>query len=95
MLAYNNSDNVAKIKTSILSHHVMRDRFSCLSGCDNNVDNQLLSTNIIEKYTNMRGTYFVRHKKENSMNQIQKLVDSQVTRTKVAAVFNAKKGGIG
>ncbi len=32
----------------------------------------------------MRGTYFVRHIKGNSMNKIQKLADSQATRTKVA-----------
>ena len=40
----------------------------------------------------MRGTYFVRHLKGNSGNQIQKLADSQATRTKVAhAVIYAKK----
>ncbi len=32
----------------------------------------------------MRGTYFVRHLKGNSGNLIQKLADSQATRTKVA-----------
>ena len=40
----------------------------------------------------MRGTCFVRHLKGNSGNQIQKLADSQATRTKVAhAVVYAKK----
>jgi hypothetical protein len=40
----------------------------------------------------MWGTYFVRHLKGNSGNQIQKLADSQATRTKVAhAVIYAKK----
>jgi hypothetical protein len=44
------------------------------------------------RYANMRGTYFVRHIKGNSVNQIQKLADNQVTRTKVAhAVVYAKK----
>ncbi len=32
----------------------------------------------------MRETYFVRHPKGNSGNQIQKLADIQATRTKVA-----------
>ena len=32
----------------------------------------------------MRGTYFVRHLKGNRRNLIQKLADSQATRTKVA-----------
>ena len=32
MLAYNDGDIVARIKTSILSHNEMIDRFSCLSG---------------------------------------------------------------
>jgi hypothetical protein len=40
----------------------------------------------------MRGTYFVTHLKGNSGNQIQKLADSQATRTIVAhAVVYAKK----
>ena len=40
----------------------------------------------------MQGTYFVRHLKGNSGNQIQKMADSQATRTKVAhAVVYAKK----
>jgi len=38
---------------------------------------------IIERYVNMGGTYFVRHLKGNSGTQIQKLADSQATRTKV------------
>ena len=88
MLAYNDGNIVAKIKESILSHDGMRDQFSSLAGSDNDVDNQLILSYIIERYANMRGTYFVRHLKGNSGNQIQKLADSQATRTKVAhAVF--------
>jgi hypothetical protein len=63
-----------------------------LSGSDNKDENQLLLTYIVERYANMRETYFVRHLKGNSGNQIQKLADSQATRTKVAhAVVYAKK----
>jgi hypothetical protein len=92
MLAYNDGNIVAKIKESIISCNGMRDQFSSLAGSDNNVDNQLILSYIIERYANMRGTYFVRHLKGNSGNQIQKLADSQATRTKVAhAVVYAKK----
>jgi hypothetical protein len=70
MLAYNDGNIVAKIKESILSHDGMRDQFfSSLAGCDNDVDNQLILSYIIEMYANMRGTYFVRHLKGNSSNQ--------------------------
>ena len=92
MLAYNDGNIVAKIKESILSHDGMRDQFSSLAGSDNDVDNQLILSYIIERYANMRGAYFVRHLKGNSGNQIQKLADSQATRTKVVhAVIYAKK----
>jgi hypothetical protein len=40
----------------------------------------------------MRGTYFFKHLKGNSENQLQKLVDCQATRTKAAhVVVYAKK----
>jgi hypothetical protein len=92
MLAYNNGDIVARITESILSHDGMRDRFSHLLGSDNDVDNQLILSYIIERYAKIWGTYFVRHLKRNSGNQIQKLADSQATRTKVAhVVVYAKK----
>jgi hypothetical protein len=40
----------------------------------------------------MRGTYFAKHLKGNSGNQVQKLVDCQANRTKVAhVVVHAKK----
>jgi hypothetical protein len=92
MLAYNNGDIVIRIKGSILSQDGIRDQFSCLSGSDNDVDNQLILSYIIERYANMRGTYFVRYLKGNSGNQIQKLANSQATRTKVThAVVYAKK----
>ena len=91
MLAYNDGDIITRIKESILSHDGMRDRFSRLLGSDNEVGNQLILLYIIERYANMWGTYFVRHLKGNSGNQIQKLAVIQATRTKVAhAVVYAK-----
>ncbi len=92
MLAYNDSNIVVRIKTSILLHNELRDSFSCLSGSDNDVNNQLLLTYIIERYANMQDTYFVRHMKGNSKNQIQKLAGSHATRTIVThAVVYTKK----
>ena len=92
MMAYNDGDITSKIKFGILSHDELRDGFSCVSGSDNEDDNCLLLAYIMERYANMRGTYFVKHLKGNSGNQIQKLADSQATRTKVAhSVIYAKK----
>jgi hypothetical protein len=92
MLAYSDGDIVTRIKMSILSHNEIRESISFLLGSDNKAENQLLLTYIVERYANMRGTYFVRHLKGNSGNQIQKLADSQAIRTKVAhAVVYAKK----
>ncbi len=63
-----------------------------MSGSDNNAENQLLLTYIVDRYANMRVTYFVRNLKGNSGNLIQKLFDGQATRTKVAhTVVYARK----
>jgi hypothetical protein len=68
------------------------DRFSCLSGGENDDDNKLLMMYIIERYSHVRGTYFVKRLKGSSRNQGQKLADCQATRRKVAhAVVYAKK----
>ncbi len=60
MLAYNDGDIVTRIKKSILLHDGMRVRFSRLLGSENEVDNQLILSYIIERYANMRGTYFAK-----------------------------------
>jgi len=73
MMAYNDGDIISKIKFSILSHDDSRDRFSCLSDSDNKDDNCLLLAYIMERYANMRGTYFVKHLKGNSGDQLKKL----------------------
>ena len=45
----------------------------------------------MERYANMRGTYFVKHLKGKSGDQLKKLASCQATRTKVAhAVVYAK-----
>ena len=92
MMAYNDGDIVAKIKLGILSNDDMRNRFSCLSCSDNEDDNKLLLAYIMERYANMRGTYFVKHLKGNSGDQLKKLASCQAMRTKVAhAVVYAAK----
>jgi hypothetical protein len=91
MMAYNDGDIISKIKFGILSHDDLRDRFSCLSGSDNKDDNCLLLAFLMERYANMRGTFFVKHLKGNSGDQLKKLASCQATRTKVAhAVVYAK-----
>jgi hypothetical protein len=91
MIAYNDGDIISKIKLGILSHDDSRYRFSCLSGSDNKDDNHLLLVYIMERYANMRGTYFVKHLKGDSGDQLKKLASCQATRTKVAhAVVYAK-----
>jgi hypothetical protein len=90
MLAYNDGNIVAVIKTRILAHEGTKNIFSSLLGCDNNYGNQLLLGYIQERYANMRGIFFIKHLKRNIGNQIQKLANSQASRTKVAhAVVNA------
>ncbi len=76
------------IKMGILSHEATMDSSSCLSGSKNDDDNTLLLAHIIERYSHMRRTYFVKHLKGNSGNQVQKLVDCQATRSKVAHVVD-------
>jgi hypothetical protein len=73
MMAYNDGDIISKIKFGILLHDDSRDRFSCLSGSDNKDDNRLLLAYIMERYANMWGTYFVKHLKGNSGDQLKKL----------------------
>ena len=86
MMAYNDGDIISKIKFRVLSHDDLRDRFSCLSGSDNEDDNHLLLAYIMERYVNMQGTYFVKHLKGNSGDQVKKFASCQATRTKVAHV---------
>jgi hypothetical protein len=91
MLVYNDGDIISKIKLGILSHDDRRDRFSCLSDSNYEDNNQLLLAYILERYANMRGTYFVKHLKGNSGDQLKKLASCQAARMKVGhAVVYAK-----
>jgi hypothetical protein len=95
MLSYNESNIIAVIKTSILAHEGIKNSFSSLSGCKNKDDSQLLLGYILERFWRdlpICREFFIKHLKGNSGNQIQKLGNSQATRTKVAHLaVNAKK----
>jgi hypothetical protein len=86
MLAYNDGNIVNVIKTSILLHKATMDSFPvCLVA-------NMMTTLHFSCCISLQRTYFVEHLKGNSGNQLQKLADCQVTRTKVAhAAVHAKK----
>jgi hypothetical protein len=97
MKAYADGDIVDKIKTTLLSNTVAVEKFTSL--CDNEYcgslpesDRKEIMKYIMERYANMRGTFFVRHLKGNcSGNLVDQLAKSQATRAKVAAsVVSAK-----
>ena len=93
MLAYPDGDIIAEIKHSILTSEEAKVKFVNLVG--NNVDEldrKSLMEYVLERYANMRGTYFVRHLKGNRSNQVQTMADNQATRTRVLnATVCAKK----
>jgi hypothetical protein len=85
MLTYVDGDIISQIKISILGNERAMKRFATMSGVDfDTCQCQQLMAYILERYANMRGTFFVRYLKGNSGDQIKKLAESQATRTKVA-----------
>ena len=98
MLAYNNGDIVVEIKNSILSNSYAREKFTALVDCDVDRSDCLeLMTYILDRYANMRGTFFVRYIKGNvGGNHAIQWAEKQATRSKVAtAVYCAKISGCG
>ena len=97
MRAHADGDIVDKIKTNLLANDIAFDKFKCLcndESCSEFDDDNIkrIMTHMMERYANMRGTFFVRHLKCNgSGNIVQKLTKSQATRTRLAnAVVCAK-----
>jgi hypothetical protein len=85
MLAYVDGDIISQIKISILGDERAMERFAAMSGVDfDTCQCQQLMAYILERYANMRGTFFVQYLKGNSGDQVKKLAESQATRTKVA-----------
>jgi hypothetical protein len=84
MLAYVDGDIISQIKISILGNERAKERFAMLLGVDfDTFQCQQLMVYILERYTNMRGTFFVQYLKGNSGDQIKKLAESRATITKV------------
>ena len=95
--AYADGDIVVVIKNSLLSSELAVSKFMAL--CDNDQCDSITEDGkteimkyMMERYANMRGTFFARHLKMNNTGSIvDKLANSQATRTKVAnAVVSAK-----
>jgi hypothetical protein len=98
MLAYNNGDIIAAIKNSILSNSSARAKFTALVDYDVDWSDCLeLMAYILDRYANMRGTYFIHHIKGNvGRNHAMHRAKKQATRSKVAtAVYCAKISGRG
>jgi hypothetical protein len=93
MLACNNGDIVAAIKNSILSNSSAQAKFTALVDCDVDWSDCLeLMAYILDRYANMRGTYFICCTKGNvGGNHAMHWAEKQATRSKVAtAVYCAK-----
>jgi hypothetical protein len=98
MLAYNNGDIVAAIKDSILSNSSAQAKFTALVNCNVDQSDCLeLMAYILDRYANMRGTYFIHHIKGNvGGNHAMHWAKKQTIRSKVAtAVYCAKISGHG
>ena len=79
MRAYYDGYIVDKIKINMLANDIALDKFKCLcnnESCSEFDDNSIkrVMKYMMERYANMRGTFFVRHLKGNgSGNIVQKL----------------------
>lgn len=103
MMAYVDGDLIHEIKMKMIESDVALAKFSSLCNKDeslNTEEMQQIMKYIMERYANMRGTYFVKHLKGNGNSSVEKLVDNQATRTRVMnaaacskAVHEAKKEG--
>ncbi len=95
MQAYADGDIVHKIKLALLESDVATKKFDELCRYDISLssDNkQQIMKYLMERYANMRGTFFVKHLKGNcSGNIVDKLAESQATRTKVANSLSSSK----
>jgi len=99
MMAYANGDIIYVIKTAILESEIAREKFMAVCNNDdttevvNEEEAKLLMKYILERYANMRGSYFVKFLKGtgNGGSSVDKLVNSQATRTKVVSAAASSK----
>jgi len=99
MMAYADGDIIHAIKTAILDSEVAREKFMAI--CNNEDTTERFSDDeaiklmkyIMERYANMRGSYFVKHLKGtgNGGSAVDKLVRGQATRTKVITAAASSK----
>ena len=90
MMAHADGDIIHVIKIKLLNSSIAKDRFAIICNNDNNYepfsDGEMMSLlkYILERYANMRGSYFVKYLKGTTKrSSVDKLVQSQATRTKV------------
>ena len=93
LTAYSDGDIIAVIKNIILSNDSALDKFAVLFNCEmvGEEDRRSLMEYVVGKYANMRGTYFAKHLKGNSGNFVDKLIENQATRPKVANAYHLSK----
>ena len=97
MMAYCDGDLIHEIKVHATSSNEVYEKFASLCKLDPELskdDRSQLLKYILERYSNMRGTYFVKHIKATGSGNIDRVVDGQATRTRVAnAVAMSKAVG--
>ncbi|KAL9181669.1 hypothetical protein ACHAXT_012012 [Thalassiosira profunda] len=94
MMAYVEGNLIHLIKTKILASDVVVDQFAKLCNEDGERDAdemQLLLSYIMDRYANMRGTYFVKYLKATGNGGTESRVDAQATRTRVVSAVARSK----
>ena len=99
MQAYTDGDIVDVIKKGLLSSGIAFDKFAAL--CDNEYcgsfdkdDIRDIMSYTMDRYANMRGTFFAKHLKTNGTGDlVKKMANSQSTRAQVAnTVVSSNRG---
>ena len=79
MMAYNDGNIISRIKSSLIANTL----FDSSGGTVTEAEQKQILEYIMERYANMRGTFFARHLKCKSGDILAKRVENQPTRTKV------------
>ena len=87
MMAYCDGNLMHEIKVTIMSLSEVHEKFAslCVIDADLQEDGRSkLLQYIIDQYSNMCGTYFIKHIRATGSGSIDRVVDGQATRTRVA-----------
>ena len=90
MMAYADGNLVHETKAQLLTNNITITKFNDLCNRDEALrgeEAEQIMKYIVDRYTNMRGTYIVKFLKVTGNRSDDRLVDAQATRTKVANVF--------